>query len=189
MLRERGKLRANPLLDLHHVANGAEVFHAFEEDDFHRDIPSLFHEIGQERQVTRAFDRLRQEALLLGRNRRDAGRNDFALLRDVALEKFHVLVVDRRSIGARERADLAPAAERAARRQVGDVDFLTCAMCVAPSRDQDGGRGADDRRSRGGGGRHGGDGRRHHGSRRRRNHRRRRSRHGRVCDRHGPCGR
>src|SRR5262249_46844183 len=67
-----------------------------------------------------------EQALLLRRHRGDPGRNDLALFRDVALQHLHVLVVDRRRVGAGERANLAPAAERAARGQVGDVDFLLC---------------------------------------------------------------
>src|SRR6185436_7965477 len=89
-------------------------------------ISSLRYDVWQQRQVACALDRLGEKTLLLRRDGGDAGRDDLALLRDVALEELHVLVVDRRRVGAGERANLAPAAERAARRQVGDVDFDLC---------------------------------------------------------------
>src|SRR5260370_36413891 len=68
--------------------------------------------IGQQAEKTRALDRPRELALLLGRNRGDAAWHDLATLGDVALQQLHVLVVDLRGIGARERASLAPAEER-----------------------------------------------------------------------------
>src|ERR1700759_2367970 len=79
-------------------------------------------DVRQQREMPRAFDSDGKQPLLLGRNGGDAGGNDLALLRDVALEELHVLVVDRRGVGAGERANLATTAERAARGQVGDVD-------------------------------------------------------------------
>src|SRR5271170_5772583 len=63
---------------------------------------------------TRALDRLSELALLLCRNRGDAARHDLAALGHEPLQQLGVLVVDFRHIGARERAALAAAEERAA---------------------------------------------------------------------------
>src|SRR5690348_7650520 len=71
--------------------------------------------VGQGTEEARALDRLRELALLLGRHRGDAGGHDLAALGDVTLQQLHVLVVDLRRIGARERAGLAAAEEGAAR--------------------------------------------------------------------------
>src|SRR5216683_2898342 len=100
-------------LHLHHVAQLTELGHALQQDDVHRHdcVLRLGDEVGQERQETRALDRLGEFALLLGRHRRDAARHDLAALRDEALQKAHVLVVDLRRIGAGERAALAAARE------------------------------------------------------------------------------
>src|SRR5882672_9503841 len=100
-------------LHLHHVAHLTELGHALQQDDVHRHdcVLRLGDEVGQERQETRALDRLGEFALLLGRHRRDAARHDLAALRDEALQKAHVLVVDLGRIGAGERAALAAARE------------------------------------------------------------------------------
>src|SRR5690348_2256952 len=71
--------------------------------------------VGQGTEEARALDRLRELALLLGRHRGDAGGHDLAALGDVTLQQLHVLVVDLRRIGARERAGLAAAEEGTAR--------------------------------------------------------------------------
>src|SRR5215831_16330140 len=71
----------------------------------------LLNYIRQQAEEARAFDRLRQFALLLGRHRGDTARYDLAALRDVALQQLDVLVVDLRRVGAGERAGLAPAEE------------------------------------------------------------------------------
>src|SRR3972149_6113035 len=60
------------------------------------------------------LDRLPEFTLLLRRNRGDPARHDLAALRYVALQEFHVLVIDLGRVGARERAGLAPAEEGAA---------------------------------------------------------------------------
>src|SRR3546814_858937 len=70
--------------------------------------PSLFHDEGQEADVTRTLDRLRQLALLLAGNGRDARRNDFAALGDEALKQANVLVINAGRILAGEGAALAP---------------------------------------------------------------------------------
>src|SRR5581483_7807222 len=82
--------------------------------------PLLDH-IRQQSDEPGALDRLGELALLLGGHRRDAARHDLAALGDVAAEQPHVLVVDLRRLIARERAGLAPAMERAARRDGGDL--------------------------------------------------------------------
>src|SRR6185312_10973646 len=76
---------------------------------------ALADHVGQEPDEAAALDRLGELALLLGRDRGDAGRHDLAALRDVTLKELHVLVVDLRRIGARERAGLAAAEEGTAR--------------------------------------------------------------------------
>src|SRR5450759_5754049 len=65
-------------------------------------------DIRQQAEEARAFDRLRQFALLLGRYRGDAARNDLAALRHVALQQLDVLVVDLRRVGAGKRTGLPP---------------------------------------------------------------------------------
>src|SRR5690606_29162678 len=59
------------------------------------------------------LDRLSEFALLLLRNSCDTGRNDLAALRNVALQKTDVLVVDLWSVCAREWASLTTTVERA----------------------------------------------------------------------------
>src|SRR6185312_445058 len=72
----------------------------------------LAQRIGQEAQEARTLDRLRELALLLGRDRGDAARHDLAALGDEALQQLHVLVVDLGRVRAREGAGFAPAEER-----------------------------------------------------------------------------
>src|ERR671933_2049781 len=78
-------------------------------------------DVGQEGQLAGALDRLRQLPLLLRRDGGNAPRHDLAPLGDEALEQLHVLVVDLRRVGVRERARLAAAEEGAAD---GDVRRL-----------------------------------------------------------------
>src|SRR5689334_6637280 len=75
--------------------------------------PSV-HDVGEQRHEARALDRVRQDALLLVRHRRDARRHDLAALGDEALQQLHVLVIDLRRVGAAERAGLLAAEERTA---------------------------------------------------------------------------
>src|SRR3984957_18956541 len=70
--------------------------------------------VGQQAEKARALDRLRQFALLAGRDRGDARRHDLATLGDEALQQLHVLVVDLRRVGAGEGTGLPPAEKRAA---------------------------------------------------------------------------
>src|SRR5262249_59307015 len=62
--------------------------------------------IRKKRHVARALDGVREQALLLVGDRRDPARNDLAALRDEALQKLDVLVVDFWRIGAGERTRL-----------------------------------------------------------------------------------
>src|SRR5579863_1105417 len=96
--------------------------------------------VGQEREEAGALDRLGELALLLGRDRGDAARHDFAALGDEALQQLHVLVVDLGRIGARERAGFAPPEERppcpaatAAHRTSAAAAAVTIAHASAPS--------------------------------------------------------
>src|SRR5690606_17972813 len=75
---------------------------------------ALFDHVRQEAEEARALDCLRQFALLLGRDRGDAARHDLAAFGHVALQQLHVLVIDLRRIGTRERAGLATTKEGAA---------------------------------------------------------------------------
>src|SRR4051812_22452737 len=75
---------------------------------------ALLDHVIQQPEKARPLDRARKLALLLGRDRGDAARHDFAALRDIALQQLHVLVVDLRCVGAGERTGLAAAEERAA---------------------------------------------------------------------------
>jgi hypothetical protein len=53
------------VLELDHVADAAELFDAFEQDDVH--VPaSLFHDVGKQADMARALDRAGQLTLLLG---------------------------------------------------------------------------------------------------------------------------
>src|SRR3546814_10707196 len=77
--------------------------------DWSSDVCSSdLHDEGQEADVTRTLDRLRQLALLLAGNGRDARRNDFAALGDEALKQANVLVINAGRILAGEGAALAP---------------------------------------------------------------------------------
>src|ERR1700709_1385720 len=66
----------------------------------------LVQNVGKQRHVARALDRVGEQTLLLVRHRRDAAGHDLAALGDEALEQLHVLVVDLRRVGATERAGL-----------------------------------------------------------------------------------
>src|SRR5713226_82929 len=77
-------------------------------------IALLLHAVGQEAEIAGALDRLRQLALLFGRDRGDAARYDLAALGDEALQQLHVLVVDLGRVRAGERTGLAPTEERPA---------------------------------------------------------------------------
>src|SRR5579885_993599 len=69
--------------------------------------------VGQQAEEARPLDRLRELALLLGRDCSDAARHDLAALGDEALQQLHVLVVDLRRVGAGEGAGFAAAKEGA----------------------------------------------------------------------------
>src|SRR4029453_12300628 len=98
------------VLDLHHVADGAELFDALKQDHFHGAF-SLLHDVGKQADVAGALDGTRELTLLLGGNRRDAAGDDLAALRDEALEQGDVLIIDARGILDREGAGLAAAEE------------------------------------------------------------------------------
>src|SRR3546814_532137 len=89
-----------------HVTDEAQLLDPFKQDDLH-DWPSLFHDEGQEADMARALDRLRQLALLLGGNRSDAAGDDLAALGHEALEQTDVLIVDLRRVLAGKGAGLA----------------------------------------------------------------------------------
>src|SRR5690606_37318960 len=82
----------------------------------------LLHDVRKQAEEAGALDRLGELALLLLADSRDAGRNDLAALRDVALQQTDVLVVDLRCVRAGERAGLAATVERAPSRDLVDVD-------------------------------------------------------------------
>src|SRR5258708_38930919 len=79
-------------------------------------IALLLHAVGQEAEIAGALDRLRQLALLFGRDRGDAARHDLAALGDEALQQLHVLVVDLGRVRPREGARFAPPEEGPPRR-------------------------------------------------------------------------
>src|ERR1700748_1881341 len=66
-------------------------------------VRSSLHDIGKQRHEAGALDRVRQGALVLGRDGGDARRNDLAAFGNVTLQQLHVLVVDLGRIGAGER--------------------------------------------------------------------------------------
>src|SRR5581483_9930443 len=95
---------------------------------------SLLNHVGQETEEARALDGLCQEALLLRRDRGDAGGNDLAALRDEAGKQTDVLVVDLRRVIARERAGLAAPEERATATAAATTTFaaaITTAVAAA----------------------------------------------------------
>src|SRR5262245_11758895 len=71
----------------------------------------LLYHIWQQAEKACAFDGLRQLALFLGRNCRDATRNDLAAFGNIPLQQLHVLVVDLGCISPREWTSLAAAEE------------------------------------------------------------------------------
>src|SRR5262249_26711648 len=106
--------------------------------------------VRQEPEKARPLDRLRELALLLGRDRRDAARHNLAAFGNVAPEQPHVLEVDLRRLIAREGAGLASAVEKPPRRDgrrfghgsalLGRIGFLAlawrtrgarCALAIA----------------------------------------------------------
>src|SRR5258708_25816272 len=91
----------------------------------------LLHAVGQEAEIARALDGLRQLALLLGRPRGDAARHDLAALGDEALQQLHVLVVDLGRVRPREGARFAPPEEGPPRR--GPPAAAAMTIAVAPS--------------------------------------------------------
>src|SRR5258708_2778112 len=88
----------------------------------------LLHAVGQEAEIARALDRLRQLALLLGRHRGDAARHDLAALGDEALQQLHVLVVDLGRVRPREGARFAPPEEGPPRRGPPAAAAMTIAV-------------------------------------------------------------
>src|SRR5918911_2406576 len=93
-------------------------------------LPASAGDVGQEGQLAGALDRLRQLPLLLRRHGGDAPRHDLAALGDEALQQLHVLVVDLRRVGVRERARLAAPEEGAAD---GDVRRLGRPAALRPA--------------------------------------------------------
>src|SRR5213595_810797 len=69
----------------------------------------LANDVGQQAEETRALDRAREFALLLGGHGGDAARHDLAALGNVTHQQLGILIVDLRSIRTRERAGLAAA--------------------------------------------------------------------------------
>src|SRR4029079_12159081 len=104
------EIAGKAVLDLHHVADGAELLDTLKKNDFHFSS-SLFHDVGKQADVPGALDRTRQFALLLGGNGGDPRRDDLAALGDKALEQSDVLVIDARRVLARKGAGLAAAKE------------------------------------------------------------------------------
>src|SRR5690606_34835908 len=106
--RGRGKLRAKPTLTVTTSPMAPRFSTRSSRPTF-----ILLHHVRQEGQVAGALDGLGQFALLLGGNGGDARGHDLAAFGDVTLQQLHVLVVDLRRVGARERAHLAATVERA----------------------------------------------------------------------------
>jgi len=75
-------------------------------------VVSLLHSVGQEREEPRAFDRLRELALVLGADSGDPAGHDFAPLGDVALQQAGVFVIDLRGVFALEGIGFTAAEER-----------------------------------------------------------------------------
>src|SRR5262249_39045680 len=93
---------------------------------------ALRYDVRQQAEEAGALDGLGQFALLLLGNGGDAGRDDLAALGNVARQQLDVLVVDARRIGARERAGLAAAVERAAGRRCGrSISHLRISLVFA----------------------------------------------------------
>src|ERR1700743_1081390 len=101
-------------------------------------VRSSLHDIGKQRHEAGALDRVRQGALVLGRDGGDARRNNLAALGNVTLQQFHVLVVDLGRIGAGERGGLV-ATEEARPRAIAVAaasaftTAATAAFAVAPA--------------------------------------------------------
>ena len=62
LLAREEVVAGEPVLHLHHVADGAELLDALKQNDFHVER-SLFHDVGKQADVTRALDRARHQAL------------------------------------------------------------------------------------------------------------------------------
>src|ERR1700704_5687908 len=101
--------------------------------------PSLPDHVRQQSEEARPLDGARQLPLLLGGDCGDPARHDLAAFGDVTLQQPHVLVVDFRRVGARERTGLAAAEERPAglllgRESHGSYSPLAAAGSSAVSR-------------------------------------------------------
>ena len=81
------------VLDLHYVADGAELLDALQQDNFHGER-SLLHDVGKQADVAGALDGAGQLTLLLGRDRGDPRGDDLAALGYETLEQADVLVID-----------------------------------------------------------------------------------------------
>src|SRR3984957_12397257 len=92
----------------------------------------LFHDIGKQRHKAGAFDRVRQDALILIGHRGDAAGHDLAALGDVTLQQLHILVIDLGRIGAGERIGFLAPEERTPR-AIGFAASAALASALAPA--------------------------------------------------------
>ena len=102
------KVAAKAGLDLHAVADVAEVGDLLQQNDFHGGLSVLIG-VGQERQEARALDRDGELPLVERLRAGDAARDDLAGLGDVALQGGEILVVDGLDAFGREAAELLAA--------------------------------------------------------------------------------
>src|SRR3954451_21916904 len=110
LLARQQVVAGEAVLDLHHVADSAELLDAFKQDHFYVEF-SLLHDVGKKADVPGALDCARELTLLLGGYGGDARRHDLAAFGHEALEEADVLVIDARRVLAREGAGLAAAEE------------------------------------------------------------------------------
>src|SRR3954449_6010217 len=101
----------------------------------------LANDVGQQAQEPRALDGAGKLTLLLRGHRGDAARHDLAALGDVAHQELGVLVVDLRSIRARERAALATTEKRATCTSFSHCSYSPSVVVVVVSASSRGRRG------------------------------------------------
>src|SRR5271154_6803700 len=98
-------------------------------------MTASLHDVGKQRHETRALDGFGENALLAGRDSRDARRHDLAALGHEALQQLHVLVVDLGRVGAGERAGLLATEEGTALAATTGMTHcsVSCTTTASPS--------------------------------------------------------
>src|SRR5579863_7712917 len=91
----------------------------------------LANNVGKQTEETRALDRAREFALLLGGNGGDAARHDLAALGNVTHQQLGILEIDLRRVRTREWAGLAAAEKRTACSSFGHGSYSSSTASIS----------------------------------------------------------